>query len=173
VHSKLHADDPRLPLVVRQMDGNRAVRRRAASDIRRRPGTRQCEYCGKVFPATSIGGHHRAHKIAGDVKLAERQQSQSPAAPVAATPEAAKPEPLVVQAAPTTLEPVSVNGTGHTAQPTDLLNQVRALVNPELVGDLERLRKECDDLRADLEAVTKERNDLKAWKDMMREAMDA
>jgi hypothetical protein len=179
VHSKLHADDPRLPLVVQQMDGNRAVRRRATSDIRRRPGTRRCEYCARVFPATSIGGHHRAHKIAGDVKLAER--SQSPAAPVAgqvhadaaATPEPAKPEPLVVQAAPTTLEPVSVNGTGHIAQPTDLLNQVRALVNPELVGDLERLRKECDDLRADLEAVTKERNDLKAWKDMMREAMDA
>jgi hypothetical protein len=165
VHSKLHADDPRLPHVVRQMDGKR----------NRRMPSRACEYCGKVFPAASIGGHYRGHKNAGDVKrtdarvLAERDDVQRPTT----APEAVQPEPLVVQAAPTTVEPVSVNGSGHTAQPSDLLNQVRALVNPELVGDLERLRKECDDLRAELEVVTKDRDELKAWKDMMREAMDA
>jgi hypothetical protein len=174
VHSKLHADDPRLAHVVRRMDGGKKNRRLPA---------RACEYCGKMFPAVSIGGHHRGHKAAGDVKIGhgggttQAKATTAPETPVAAqavTAPPASPEPLVVQALPTAVsEPAAVNGTGHATQPSDLLNQVRALVNPELVGDLERLRKECDELLAELEAVTKERNELKAWKDMMREAMDA
>lgn len=180
VRGKEHADDPRLPQALAMLKKGRSTI--ATHPKKKGAPARACEYCGEMKPALSIGGHHRGHKLAGDIKLADRgvatqtvKATTAPETPTqavaAATAPPAPPEPLVVQAAPiaTTTEPASVNGTGHAVMPTDLLNQVRALVNPELVGDLERLRARCEQLETDLEAMTKDRDELQALMDMISE----
>lgn len=187
LRSNLHKHDPRLAA---------ALESRHMPPEGGRPGPklgaeRECEYgCPITMPGMSLGGHHRAHKKLGHVKVADGGDGATqvmktskvitapvspPEVPEAATEAPVKPEPLVVQAAPIAVvtAPVAVNGTGHSVMPADLLNQVRALVNPEMVGDLERLRTRNTELEQELETVTRDRDDLKAWKDMMKEAMNA
>jgi len=81
---------------------------------------------------------------------------------VRSVPLVALPEPAAV-----------VNGTGHHDTPDEVLNQVRALINPELVSELERLRTTCHRLESEVETLTRQRNDLQAFKDMIKEATSA
>jgi hypothetical protein len=177
---KLHADDPRLPKAMAMLKAGkkRHPRKKGAPD-------RACEYCGMIMPARSISGHYRGHKNAGDIKIADggtppttaiTAPAITPKAPEAVTAPSATAEALAVRTVPlaTLPEPAAVvNGTGHKDTPDEVLNRVRALINPELVGELERLRATCHRLESEVETLTRQRDDLQAWKDMIKEASNA
>lgn len=179
---KLHAGDPRLPKALSMLKAAKAATKAAKGHPKKKGDpTRRCEYCDLVMPAASFGGHHRGHKRAGDIKIADRGRATN--AITAPTPKAeavtepsATAEALKVRAVPlaTLPEPAAVvNGTGHKDTPETVLNQVRALINPELVGELERLRTKCHRLEGEVETLTRQRDDLQAWKDMIKEASNA
>lgn len=146
---------------------------------------RPCEYCATVLPAKSIGGHHRGHVNVGHIKIADGGDAATqvlpngakaitapvspPEASEAVTEAPAKPEPLPVQAAPMAVEPFVVNGTGKQETPEEVLNLIRTLVNPELVGENERLRAQNSKLTTDLEEMRRDRDDLQALMDMISE----
>lgn len=146
---------------------------------------RPCEYCGLVLAAKSIGGHHRGHVNVGHIKIADGGDAATqtlphgakaittpvspPKAPEAVTEAPTKPEPLPVQAAPMAVEPFVVNGTGKQETPEEVLNLIRTLVNPELVGENERLRAQNNKLTVDLEEMRRDRDDLQALMDMISE----
>jgi hypothetical protein len=150
---------------------------------------RPCEYCALVLAAKSIGGHHRGHVNVGHIKIADGGDAATqvlpngakaitapvspPEAPGAVTEAPAKPEPVVVRTVPMAVEPFVVNGTGKHETPEDTLNLIRMLVNPELVGENERLRTRCDRLETDLIAKTAECEETQARLDMVKEAMNA
>lgn len=179
----VHAGDPRLAKARAALKKNVATK-----PYKNLPeGTlRNCEYgCGKELPPMSMGGHHRWHQQQGHTKTTEHGDGATqpvkaiavpdspPKAPAAATEAPAKREPVVVAAVPVVVEPVAVNGTGKKDSPEALLSMVRTLVNPELVGENERLRTRCERLEEELIAKTAECEEIQARLDMVKEAMNA
>lgn len=190
LHSSLHAGDPRLSAYLKMSKPRRGVKAKAKPKPKVKMNERPCEYCGVMMPLLSIGGHHRGHAKLGHIKIADggdgatqvlphAKATTAPETPRpflrAVTDTSERPGPLLVGAAPVTaLEQAPVvNGTGRQETPQELLNMVRALVNPDMVGDLERERAKCAQLEAELASVTSERNDLQAKLDLLKEAMNA
>lgn len=181
IRAAIHANDPRLPEVLKNL-GMYAPGERPRREHTLPP--RPCDYCGAVMAAKSIGGHHRGHIKLGHVKTADGGDGATqllkeskviaapvspPKAPKAVTRAPAKPERVVVRAAPVTVESFAVNGTGKHETPEDTLNLIRTLVNPELVGENERLRAQNTKLTVDLEEMRRDRDDLQALMDMISE----
>lgn len=191
VHSSFHVGDARLPAALEQLGLSPKARPKLLGTVPRTKagrvipqGTRKCEYCELTLPITSIGGHHRAHKASGHIKIADGGDGATqttkaittpntpPEAGEALTQAPAKPEVVMVGQARTGAETFTVNGTGHDVAPADLLDQVRMLVNPQMVGEVERLRSRCTTLGQELERVTREKDELQARMDIMKEALN-
>lgn len=194
LHSSFHVGDKRLPTALEQLGLKPKHKPKSLPGAPRTKGghlipqgTRGCEYCGQDKPITSIGGHHRAHKALGHIKISDGGDGATQTMKAITTPNTPpKPSQAVTQA-PAKAEVVvvgnarpgvvtgsefTVNGTGHELAPADLLDQVRMLVNPQMVGEVERLRSRCTALGQDLERVTAERDELQARMDIMKEAMN-
>lgn len=206
LRSKEHADDPRLPAALKMLSKGKSDKASVGGRYKRMP-PRPCEYCEVVMAAASIGGHQRGHKKLDHIKIADggdgatqvigkAKAITAPEDPIE-TPEAVTeapvkpepapeptPEPLVVEAIPAAAYvPAVLNGTGTGEPPEVLLDRVRALVSPKMVGDLERARVRNRELETeleqayvriqglatDLESMTEDRNELQAMFDMIEE----
>lgn len=158
-HSKSHRGEPR-PEVT-------PVWRSAANG--EPADARTCPICGEVKPhKNALNGHMRKHK--GKANAVEPPKSEAvevaPSSPPVAT--------LVASGASTDLDAWLAG-----QNPADLLAGVLAVLAPPLVGEIERLRRQRDDLAGEVEALREDAATLRTKTDdyearlaIMREAMN-
>lgn len=171
-----HANDARRTKALLAISSNERRKARMAKRAKKPGGIkiRQCEYCGVELSHLSIGGHHRGHTALGHIKLADGGDGatlpHAKAITADASTVAVTPDPDQATASTVVSEAV-VNGTGAPETAEAILDQVRVLVNPHMVGELERLRRRNAELEEGLQKTTRERDDLQARLDMLKEAL--
>lgn len=127
-----------------------------------------CPVCGEHFTTTNgLNGHMKAHK-----KPQPAPQPAQDTQPQQEQPTHAQPQPTV--AAPVAPAPAGMelmDGWLATQDAGDMLAQVLAIVAAPLVGHVERLRRERDELTEHVETLRSKVEEYEAKLAIMREAM--
>lgn len=143
-HTKVHKGQPR-PAVTPDPPSANGKTTAASPPV---PEGVDCPVCGAHFAsANGLNGHKKVHRVTN------QDQEQE-------------------QAAPTPTGSVDLDAWIAGQDAADLLTQVLAVLAPPLVGQIERLRRERDDLKREVAELREAANDHDARMAILREAVN-